>query len=994
MTKSKRTAPLVPVVGLGASAGGLTAFEKFFAGIPADSVPPQAFVLVQHLAPDRHSLLGELLQRHTTMPVAEITDGLTIAPGHVYIAPPDREVALEENTLRLRQPSATRGHRLPIDTFFCSLARARRERAVGIVLSGTGRDGTAGITAIKAQKGLVLVQSPASCDFDGMPRSAIATGLVDYQEPADTMADRLLDAPPAACPPEDDSAPVTGVDEATVQKINALVLAHTGHDFSRYKRGTIHRRIGRRMAIHRIERLADYVKYLEHTAAEVDALFNDLLIGVTQFFRDPAVFRQMEKSVIPKLLGSPRPPGEPVRVWVPGCSTGEEAYTIAILLLERLAALKKTHRIQIFATDINPAAIATARAGVYPAAIAKDLTPKRLAHYFTTEPGGKYRIHKNVRNLLIFSEQDVNRDPPFSRLDLISCRNLLIYLGGELQQKLIPLFHHALKPGGVLLLGPSEGAGEYADFFSPLDRRANIYQRKGSPARAAEKAPRRLTVRPIRVEPDLSTGLAAPTPNAADQPLREATERALLQQFAAAGILVDHEGDILYLHGRTGLFLETDDAGAKTNNLLKMARAGLRRGLSTALRAAVRTGKTVRSPNLCVKTSGHLTGVNLSVQPVSLHQTAPSDVVGYLVVLELIATPPARLRSGARGATARRLEALQHQLQVKNDFLQSANDELHDSTERLESSNAAMQAINEKLQSANEELDSSQEELQSLNEEMATVNTELQTKVGDLTRANNDMNNLLAGTGIATLFLDAELRVMRFTPSIGAIINLIPGDLGRPVAHLVCNLAGYDQLVADAQSVLDTLEPKHVDVMTRTGAWYAMQIQPYRTVENTIEGVVVTFVEISETVKIREGLRRANDLLRLAVVVRDSRDALTVHELSGRMLAWNPGAVALYGWSEAEALSLNLRDRIPPSEREAESRRIARLCAGELLEPYTSYRLNKSGDSLEVTITSSPLRESAGKISAIASTERASTVPPSGRQQGLGQENPRTKVPS
>ena len=502
MTKSKRTAPLVPVVGLGASAGGLTAFEKFFAGIPADSVPPQAFVLVQHLAPDRHSLLGELLQRHTTMPVAEITDGLTIAPGHVYIAPPDREVALEENTLRLRQPSATRGHRLPIDTFFCSLARARRERAVGIVLSGTGRDGTAGITAIKAQKGLVLVQSPASCDFDGMPRSAIATGLVDYQEPADTMADCLLDAPPAACPPEDDSAPVTGVDEATVQKINALVLAHTGHDFSRYKRGTIHRRIGRRMAIHRIERLADYVKYLEHTAAEVDALFNDLLIGVTQFFRDPAVFRQMEKSVIPKLLGSPRPPGEPVRVWVPGCSTGEEAYTIAILLLERLAALKKTHRIQIFATDINPAAIATARAGVYPAAIAKDLTPKRLAHYFTTEPGGKYRIHKNVRNLLIFSEQDVNRDPPFSRLDLISCRNLLIYLGGELQQKLIPLFHYALKPGGVLLLGPSEGAGEYADLFSPLDRRAKIYQRKGSPARAAEKAPRRLTVRPIRVEAD------------------------------------------------------------------------------------------------------------------------------------------------------------------------------------------------------------------------------------------------------------------------------------------------------------------------------------------------------------------------------------------------------------------------------------------------------------------------------------------------------------
>ena len=960
------------MVGLGASAGGLTAFEKFFAGIPADSVPPQAFVLVQHLAPDRHSLLGELLQRHTTMPVAEITDGLTIAPGHVYIAPPDREVALEENTLRLRQPSATRGHRLPIDTFFCSLAHARRERAVGIVLSGTGRDGTAGITAIKAQKGLVLVQSPASCDFDGMPRSAIATGLVDYQGPADTMADRLLDAPPAASPPEDDSAPVTGLDEATVQKVNALVLAHTGHDFSLYKRGTIHRRIGGRMAIHRIDRLADYVKYLEHTAEEVDALFNDLLIGVTQFFRDPAVFRQMEKSVIPKLLGSARPPGEPIRVWVPGCSTGEEAYTIAILLLERLAALKKTHRIQIFATDISPAAIATARAGVYPAAIAKDLTPKRLAHYFTAEPGGKYRIHKNVRNLLVFSEQDVNRDPPFSQLDLISCRNLLIYFGGELQQKLIPLFHYALKPGGVLLLGPSEGASEFADLFSPLDRRAKIYQRKHTPDRAAGKARRRLTAQPIRAGADDSTGRFAPSPNAAERPLREATERALLLQFAAAGILVDHEGDILYRHGRTGLFLETDDAGAETNNLLKMARAGLRRDLSTTLRAAVRTGKTVRSPNLRIKTNGHFTGINLSVQPVTLHRTSLSDTQGYLVVLELIATPTARLRSGARGATIRRLATLQDELQAKDDFLQRANVELQDSTERLKSSNAAMQAINEKLQSTNEELETSQEELQSLNEEMDTVNTELQAKVGDLTRANNDMNNLLAGTGIATLFLDPDLRVMRFTPSIGAIINLIPGDLGRPVAHLVCNLAGYDHLVTDAQSVLNTLEPKRKELMTRAGAWYTMQIQPYRTQENAVEGVVVTFVDISETVKTREGLRRANDLLRLAVVVRDSRDALTVHDLSGRILAWNPGAVALYGWSEPEALNLNLRDRIPLPERERESHRIARLCAGDLLEPYLSPRLQKSGGRIDVTITLSALHDEVGKICAIAATERAS----------------------
>jgi two-component system CheB/CheR fusion protein len=508
----------------------------------------------------------------------------------------------------------------------------------------------------------VFVQDPATCEFDGMPRSALSTGPVDFKGPAHAMAAQLV---ANACPkpnPPDDTIPIAALDEAGVQKISALIRARTGHDFSLYKPGTIHRRIERRMSIHRLDRIEDYLRYLERNGAEVDALFGDLLIGVTQFFRDPAVFKQVEKIVVPRLL-NPRSPGETVRVWVPGCSTGEEAYSIAILILERLAAEHSNRRIQIFATDIDPAAVARARAGVYPAGIAEHLTPKRLAHYFTAEPGGGYRIHKAVRDLLIFSEQDINRDPPFSQLDFISCRNLLIYLGGELQRKLIPLFHYALKPGGLLLLGPSEGAAEFAELFSPLDRRAKIYQRKGLPARTTATTPLRLAARPVRFDHVAPSGTVPLPPGGKGRPLRELTERLLLQQFAPAGVLVNRDGDILYVHGSTGLFLEPVAGEAEANNVLKMAREGLRRDLSTALRAAARTGRCVRCPNLRVKSHGHSAGVNLSVQPVAAERGKPSDTHAYLIVLEstpLPSAPRTAARSG-RGATARRLADLQEE---------------------------------------------------------------------------------------------------------------------------------------------------------------------------------------------------------------------------------------------------------------------------------------------------------------------------------------------
>ncbi|MBK7765587.1 MAG: chemotaxis protein CheR, partial [Sulfuritalea sp.] len=476
------TSSSFPIVGIGASAGGLAAFEAFFSGMPADTDPGMAFVLVQHLAPDHKSILTDLIQRCTRMQVFEVEDGMAVRPNCTYIIPPNRDMAFLNGALQLLEPSAPRGQRLPIDFFFRSLAQDQRERAIGIVLSGTGSDGTLGVRAIKGEGGMVMAQNPESTEFDGMPRSALATGLVDYvlppaEMPAQLIAyathafglPRLHGQPAAVHTPRTDSA---------LKKIFVLLRAQTGHDFSQYKPSTIQRRIERRMAVHQIEGIDSYVKYLQQTPAEGEALFRDLLIGVTNFFRDHEAFRLLEEKLVPKLFDD-KPPGAAVRVWCAGCSTGEEAYSIAILLQERMEALKRSYTVQVFATDIDSRAIATARAGLYPSSIAADVSPRRLARFFVAEAGGSgYRIHKAIRDMLVFSEQDVIKDPPFSRLDLISCRNLLIYMGAELQKKLIPLFHFALKPGGMLFLGTSEGVGEFGELFAVLDRKSKLYQRK------------------------------------------------------------------------------------------------------------------------------------------------------------------------------------------------------------------------------------------------------------------------------------------------------------------------------------------------------------------------------------------------------------------------------------------------------------------------------------------------------------------------------------
>jgi two-component system CheB/CheR fusion protein len=851
--------PSFPVVGIGASAGGLAAFEAFFGGMPADSEPGMAFVLVQHLAPDHKSMLTELIRRSTRMQVFEVEDGMKVRPNCVYIIPPNVDMAFLSGVLHLLVPAAPRGQRLPIDFFFRSLAHDQHECAIGIVLSGTGSDGTLGVRAIKGEGGMVMVQLPESSDFDGMPRSVIATGLADFTLAPAEMATQLIAYATHAYGTLPRSVEATlPENDNTLKKIFILLRAQTGHDFSQYKPSTINRRIERRMAVHQIADIGSYAKYLQQTPVEAEALFRDLLIGVTNFFRDPEVFEALETEIIPNLFAG-KIAGSTVRVWSAGCSTGEEAYSIAILLQERMEALKRNYSVQVFATDIDSRAIATARAGVYPASIANDITPERLARYFSLEADGSvYRIHKNIRDMLVFSEQDLIKDPPFSRLDMISCRNLLIYLGPQLQKKLIPLFHYALQPGGILLLGTSEGVGDFSSQFAVLDRKCKLFQRKEDFRVRSGMTDRMLPQRPVNDQLNLADPKKMIFP--VKPQLRELTEQALLQHLAPTGALVNWQGDIFYLHGRTGMFLEPSPGEVAAPNILKMSREGLRRDLTLTLHKAASNKEVAHCNGLKVKTNGHFTAVNLTVCPLPASVDASPESLLYLVILHDMsdatseAAMPDLVSTGTANQTTdpdlrARIEALKAELRAKEEYLQSTHEELESSNEELKSSNEEMQSVNEELQSTNEELETSKEELQSVNEELATVNNELQAKVADLSRANNDMNNLLAGTGIGTVFVDYQLRILRFTPAASSIINLIHSDVGRPVAHIVSNLVGYLHLVEDTQAVLDTLVQKDVVVQTIEGSWYNMRIQPYRTLENVIEGAVISFIDITEMVR-------------------------------------------------------------------------------------------------------------------------------------------------
>ena len=823
---------IFPIVGLGASAGGLEALEQFLAHVPPAS--GLAFVIVQHLDPTHECIMAELLQRITPMKVIEVQEHTRIQPDCVYVIPPNRDLSVLRGVLHLLEPAAPRGLRLPVDFFFQSLAADLKERAVGVILSGMGTDGSYGLRAIKEQAGLVLVQDPASAKFDGMPRSAIDSGLVDIVAPATELAARILKYlthAPLFAPVSVLAEP--GV-ETQLEKVIILLRGHTGHDFSLYKRSTIYRRVERRMGLHQLAKLGQYVHYLRDNPPELELLFKELLIGVTNFFREPAAWEQLRDEVLPQLLAdrSARPA---LRAWVTGCSTGEEAYTLAMIFKEALDQLKpkRNYTLQIFASDIDVEAVNKARLGSYPAAIAASVSPERLRRFFVEEGRG-FRVCKEIREMIIFALQNLIMDPPFTKLDFLSCRNLLIYFAPELQKQLFPLFHYSLNPGGVLLLGSAETIGGFTSLFAPLAGKTRLFRRLESSVQMER------VLFPVTRKPSLAPAQPAAADVVTPDRIQPLAEQWLLLHRAPAAALVNEQGDILFTSGRTGLYLEP--AAGKANwNLFAMAPEAWRHALNGAFKKVHREAGTpekllLRRP----VDSSALAAVEITVQ----FLTEPPALRGLvMVVFQPVVLPePAGSKPAAKTARPGKIEG-----DLRLD-VQRAREEMQFAREEFQSTQEALKSTNEELQSTNEELTTSKEEMQSINEELQTVNAELQSKVDELNAASNDMKNLLNSTEIATVFLDNQLRVRRFTERANKLFNFIPGDVGRPVTDLSSDLL-YTTLMADCREVLEKLVTMEKPVCTNGGIWFSMRIIPYRTMDDRINGVVLTFMDMKTVCK-------------------------------------------------------------------------------------------------------------------------------------------------
>src|SRR3989449_4575189 len=860
---------LFPIVGVGASAGGLEAFTQLLKALGPGT--GMAYVLVQHLDPSHESALTELLAKATEMPVRQVTDATPVEPNHVYVIPPNVDMIISQGILRLTARTETRGYHMPIDRFLRSLAEDQGSNAIGVILSGTASDGTLGLAATKAEGGITFAQDEKSAKFDGMPQSAIAAGCVDFVLPPEAIGRKLerIRAHPYLAPASSSRTPEL-VPDGDPQLKNILHLLRMANevDFSDYKPATVKRRIIRRMALHQIGTLKDYVQLLRHHPAEVEALHEDLLIKVTSFFRDPAAFEALKAEVFPGILKH-RSPEEPIRVWVPGCSTGEETYSQAIALLEFLGHRSADIPIQLFGTDLSQESIGKARAGIYPESIVADVSPERLRRFFAKVEVG-YRINKTIRDMCVFARQNFLQDPPFSRIDVISCRNVLIYLGPVLQKRIMPIFHYALKPRGFLMLGGAEGIiGTGSDLFELMDRKHKIYCRKSTPSGlhfdfAASQYP----TGAANLASDKQTQKREGVVQLLD--LRKEADRILLTKYAPVAVVINDDMEVLESRGHVGLYLELA-SGRASFNVLKMAREGLLFDLQAAINKAKteKEGVPVRKENVPVERDGELKDVNLEV---TRFKVASNRERNFLIVFE-DSRPAGRAESagtvageaklsegGKEKRSDRQSSHLKQELVATKRYLHSLVEDKEASNEELQAANEEILSSNEELQSTNEELQTAKEELESTNEELHTVNEELHNRNFELTEANTDLVNLLSSVNIAMVMLGRDLRIRRVTPGGGERFGFLLTDVGRPITNIRPNIdvPDLEQIILE---VINTVSVKEREVQDREGHWYSLRILPYKTLEDTIDGAVLTLVDINDLKNNLDEIKQSHDQL-------------------------------------------------------------------------------------------------------------------------------------
>ena len=989
----KRRDPSQPaaIIGIGASAGGIAALQEFFAAMSTES--GLAFVVVMHLSPEFESQLPHVIQQKTKMPVLQVNEAVKVQPNRVYVIPPNKQLTLNDSMLDVVEPQQQLGKRITIDLFFRTLAQAYGQRAVCVIMSGTESDGVIGLKHIRAQGGLTIVQDPNEAEFDGMPASAISTGMVDWVLPVAEMPGKLLEfirnenrmkLPPEI--PESDEADAKVADapggptvsnetrgtedEEAIGKILADVRAQTGHDFSHYKRATVLRRIARRLQVNSLETLPQYLEFIRRHSAEGRALLQDLLIGVTHFFRDRDSFASLESN-IPQLFAGKSPDDE-VRVWVAGCATGEEAYSIAMLLCEHCKRLENPPKVQVFATDVDEQAVADARNGLYPLAIEADVSPERLREFFGKDHG-RYRVRKEVREKVLFAAHNLLRDAPFSRCDLISCRNLLIYLNASAQQGIFETFHFALRPGGLLFLGGAENQTEAQALFAPLDSKHRIFVRRSMP-RPIWKMPS------IPTRPGARVGRAAPLRNRPLPPLtQEVAEKAatgaagtttaartrrdvlfgelhmrLLEEYGPPSVVVNDLHEIVHLSANAGRYLQFA-AGEPTANITKVVTSGLAIELRTALFKAAQEKAIVRGAPTTIEVEGKAEVITLEVRPMR----ASDQAEGFFLVLfehERDARPtpvPATHDAIVRGADEE-IQFLKEQLAKTIEQYEATNEE-------LKASNEELQAMNEEMRSAAEELETSKEELQSVNEELTTVNYELKTNIEELSHTNADLNNLMASTDIGTIFLDRQLRIHRFTPSAQQIFNLIPADRGRPISDITSRLH-YDGFLQDLERVMQDLHTieREVKVGDDEPKWYLTRIAPYRTSEDRIAGVVATFIDITRRKNAEDELRQSETRMRRAMEIE--RVGIFFFTTEGQITDANDAFLEMTGYTKEDVARGGLRwDKMTPPEWMAVTREeMSKFSATGEIGPYEKQYFRKDGTRWWGLFTGTRLREDLG----------------------------------